>query len=93
MTTARHRRINVTLPPESIEAIDALADARGRSQFVANAVEEAIGRRRLREAIAEMDGALAGVEIPGWETPEAGAAWVRALRDGRDVPVASPSAA
>jgi hypothetical protein len=26
-------------------------------------------------------GALADVDIPGWETPEAAAAWVRALRD------------
>jgi hypothetical protein len=26
-------------------------------------------------------GALADVDIPGWETPEAAAAWVRGLRD------------
>jgi hypothetical protein len=26
-------------------------------------------------------GALADVDIPGWETPEAAAAWVRALGD------------
>lgn len=81
------RRVHVVLPHELIQTIDALVGQRRRSQFIAETVAEELRRRRLRAALAEMDGALADVDIPGWETPEAAAEWVRALRRGDPVPV------
>lgn len=89
----KHRRVHVVMPEDLIEAVDALVGKRRRSQFIAETVAAELRRRRLRAAIAEMDGALADVDIPGWETPEAAAAWVRALRDGAEVPQNSESAA
>jgi metal-responsive CopG/Arc/MetJ family transcriptional regulator len=86
------RRVHVVLPDELIEAIDALVGQRRRSQFIAETVAEELRRRRLHAALDEMAGSLADVDIPGWETREAAAAWVRALRDGDEVPPPSESA-
>ena len=89
----KHRRAHVVMPEDLIQAVDALVGTRRRSQFIAEAVAGELRRRRLRAAIAEMDGALADADIPGWETPESAAAWVRALRDGAEVPRNTESAA
>jgi metal-responsive CopG/Arc/MetJ family transcriptional regulator len=83
---SRHRRVHVVMPESTVEAIDAIAGKRGRSQFITDTVEAELRRRRLSAALAEMDGALADFYIPGWETREAAAEWVRALRDGVPVP-------
>jgi hypothetical protein len=90
---ARLRRVHVVMPSDLVEAVDALVGKRRRSQFIAETVDAELRRRRLDAALAEMDGALADFDIPGWETPEAAAAWVRALRDGVDVGQGSESAA
>ena len=90
-TESRCRRVHVVMPESTVEAIDAIAGKRGRSQFITETVEAELRRRRLRVALAEMDGALADYDIPGWETPESAAAWVRALRDGVEVDPASAS--
>lgn len=84
-----HRRVHVVMPEDTVDAIDAIVGKRRRSQFITETVEAELRRRRLSAALAEMDGALADFDIPGWETPEAAAAWVRALRDGAEV--AQPS--
>lgn len=89
----RGRRVHILMPESTVEAIDAIAGKRGRSQFVTETVEAELRRRRLRAALAEMDGALADVDISGWETRESIAAWVRALRDGEEVASDSESAA
>lgn len=81
-----HRRVHVVMPESTVAAIDVIAGKRGRSQFITETVEAELRRRRLSAALAEMDGALADFDIPGWETPEAAAEWVRALRDGVPVP-------
>lgn len=70
----RHRRVHVVMPDDLVEAVDALVGKRRRGQFIAETVEAELRRRRLRAALAEMDGALADVDIPGWETPEEAAA-------------------
>ena len=88
-----HRRVHVVMPESTVEEIDVIAGKRGRSQFITETVEAELRRRRLRAALAEMDGALADVDIPGWETRESIAAWVRALRDGEEVASDSESAA
>jgi hypothetical protein len=77
------------MPEELVESIDALVGRRHHGQFIAESVAAELRRRRMSEALAEMDGSLAGIDIPGWETPEAAAEWVRALRRGDPVGVDS----
>jgi len=87
----RQRRAHIVMPAELIEAVDAQVGPRGRSQFVQEAVAEKLRRQRILADLDEMAGSLANVDIPGWETPEAAAEWVRALRRGEPVGVtASP---
>jgi hypothetical protein len=77
------------MPNDLVEAIDTLVGKRRRSQFIAEAVAAELRRRRLSAALAEMKGSLADVDIPGWETPESAAEWVRALRRGDPVDVSA----
>ena len=83
---ARRVRVHLTLPEDIVEAVDGLVGTGGRSQFIADAVELELRRRRLSAALEEMNGSLADVVIPGWETRESAAAWVRALRRGEPLP-------
>lgn len=85
-TGTRSRRIHVTMPAELLDAVDALVEPKHRSQFIAETIAAELKRRRLSAALAEMDGALADVDIPGWETRESAAEWVRALRRGERLP-------
>ncbi len=71
-------RTNVTLPEELIVEVDALAGPRGRSRYVAEAVEQRVRRDRLGKAIRETAGAMAGK--PGSMRPEEVVAWVDRLR-------------
>ena len=86
---SRHRRVQVVMPEDLVEAVDALVGKQRRGQFISETVAAEFRRRRLRAAIAEMAGSLADVDIPGWETPEAAAEWVRALRRGDPVGISS----
>jgi hypothetical protein len=76
------RRAHIVIPAELLEKIDAQVGPRKRSKFVREAVEEKLGRQGLRATLAKMEGSLADVDIPGWETRESAAEWVRALRSG-----------
>ncbi len=71
----------VSLDRELIAQIDRMVGEERRDQFVAEAVREQIRRRRI-EAFDAVVGSLAGVDIPGWETPEATIEWVRRQRRG-----------
>jgi metal-responsive CopG/Arc/MetJ family transcriptional regulator len=81
MTTIR---THVVLPKELVESIDRLVGHRHRSEFVAEAVAERLARRRRSMAAEAVAGSLADVDIPGWETSEAAAQWVRDLRRSAD---------
>lgn len=72
-------RTNVTLPPEMIREIDALAGPRGRSAYVAEAVHARLKRDRLRRVLDETYGAAD--ERSSWQDPESAYRWVRALRE------------
>lgn len=73
-------RTHVVLPKELVESVDELVGPRGRSSFLTEAVEEKLARVRLMQTAKEAAGSLADVEIPGWETSETAAEWVRGLR-------------
>lgn len=73
-------RTHILVPEPLIEAIDRLVGSRGRSAFFIKAAERELARRRLVEAAEKAAGVLADRDIPGWETPESAADWVRALR-------------
>ena len=85
------RRAHIVIPAELLEKIDAQVGPRKRSKFVQEAIEEKLRQQRLRASIAEMAGSLADVDIPGWETRESAAEWVRALRRGDAPDVANTS--
>lgn len=82
----KSRRIHVTMPEELLDAVDAFVERKHRSQFIAETIAAELKRRRLSAALDEMSGSLADVDIPGWETPESAAAWVRAQRRGEPLP-------
>ena len=58
-----HRRINITLPEETVKMIDKVTDKGDRSRFIDRAVKhfvEDIGKAKLRKKLKE--GALARAE-------------------------------
>jgi metal-responsive CopG/Arc/MetJ family transcriptional regulator len=76
------RRAHIVIPRDLLDKIDEQVGPRKRSKFVQEAVEEKLQRQRLLASITQMAGSLADVDIPGWESSEAAAEWVRALRRG-----------
>lgn len=88
----RHRWVLIAMPKIHVETVDALVGKPRRSQFIAESIAAELRRRRLSAALAEMGGSLADVDIPGWETSEAAAEWVRALRRGDPVGVSATPA-
>lgn len=78
-TRQRLTRTNVTLPEELLKEVDELAGPRGRSQFVAEAVEAKVKRERLRKALDEARGAWVGTA--SYMTPDEAYRWVRSMRD------------
>jgi len=73
-------RTHIIMPEDLVADVDRLVGPRHRSEFVANAVEEKLSRERLRRAAMKLGGSLADKNIPGWESTESAAEWVRSLR-------------
>lgn len=73
-------RTNLLLPEALVREVDKYAGPRGRSRFVAEALEAKLKRERLREAIRESAGGLTAEDYPYWATSEDVVAWVRARR-------------
>jgi hypothetical protein len=78
------KRAHVVVPEDLLAEVDDLVGPRRRSEFFAEAAREKVARERLRLAAHELAGSLKDEEIPGWETPDATSAWVRALRTESD---------
>ena len=55
-------RTNLTLPAHLLDEVDAVAGPRGRSRYVAEAVQQRLRRDRLGTAIRDTTGILAGGE-------------------------------
>jgi metal-responsive CopG/Arc/MetJ family transcriptional regulator len=73
-------RTNLLLPESLVREVDRFAGPRGRSRFVAEALEAKLKRERLREAIRSTAGVLKAEDYPYWATSEDVVEWVRALR-------------
>ena len=74
-------RTHVVIPAELVHSVDDLVGKRARSRFFAEAVAEKLARSRRATVLRNAAGALADRDIPGWETSEAAAKWVRASRE------------
>ena len=86
MVIEKRRRVHITLPSDVADAIDQFVGSGRRGQFIAEAVEQELWRRRLLVALDEMSGSLADADIPGWDTSESAAEWVRAIRRSEPLP-------
>lgn len=73
-------RTHVVMPKGLVASIDRVVGRRRRSRFIAEAAEEKLIRLRRIAAFHKVAGSLAESDIPGWETSEAAAEWVRASR-------------
>jgi hypothetical protein len=71
-------RTNLMLPEQLVEEVDRRAGARGRSRYVAEAVEARLRRDRLRDVVEATAGAFK--DNPDWKTSEDVVRWVRQLR-------------
>jgi hypothetical protein len=81
MTHSAHgplARTNVTLPASLLAEVDRYAGPRGRSRYVAEAVEQRVRRDALGAAIRETAGAM--VRRPGQMSPDEVARWIDELR-------------
>jgi metal-responsive CopG/Arc/MetJ family transcriptional regulator len=72
-------RTNVTLPTEVIAEIDELAGPRGRSAYVAEAVQARLKRDRMRKILDETYGAASGHSE--WKDADEAYRWARSLRE------------
>ena len=78
-------RVHAFLPKDLVDEIDRNVGARQRSAFLTEAARHELRRQRQLRALDEFAGYLKDVDIPGWETSESAAEWVRQQRRiGRD---------
>lgn len=73
-------RTNLLLPEHLVREIDRYAGRRGRSRYVAEALEARLRRDRLRDAGEATAGTLNAEDYPYWATPEKVVEWVRKSR-------------
>ena len=71
---------NLSLPPDLVAEIDAVAGKRNRSAFVEDAVRRKLRREQLRSAMARTAGVLSLEHYPQWATSEQVVEWVRESR-------------
>jgi predicted transcriptional regulator len=77
-------RTHIVISRDIVDEVDRLVGTRHRSAFVSEAVAEKLARERLRRAARKLGGSLADKDIPGWESTESAAKWVRSLRRESD---------
>ncbi len=73
------KRTHIVLPTALLAEIDGIAGERGRSAFIATAVDEAVRRRRLLAAVQQAKGAWKSNAHP--ELRQGAAAFVKKLRN------------
>ena len=73
-------RTHLVLPRALLTEIDEAVGSRQRSDYVAEALREKLGRDRLGIALRETAGILDLADYPDWSTPEKVSEWVHRLR-------------
>lgn len=73
-------RTNLLLPKALVDEVDRYAGPRGRSRYVAEALEARLRRDRLREAVRSTAGRLRPDDYPYWGSRDRVVEWVRARR-------------
>lgn len=73
-------RTHVLLPRELVDEIDRRVGPRRRSEFIARATRRVLDVEERLTTFDAFVGSLEDMEIPGWETPESAAEWVRQQR-------------
>ena len=74
-------RTHVILPDDLVDEIDTLVGKRKRSEFIADAAEKELKRRRRIAAARQAGGSLRDAETPPeWASHETAAEWVRSIR-------------
>lgn len=74
-------RTHVVLPADLLEELDKVTGSRKRSEFIEAAVREKLDREKRMQTLLAAVGMFADEDIPGWETVESTAAWVREQRE------------
>jgi hypothetical protein len=83
------RRAHVVLPADLLPEIDERVGQRHRSEFIQEAIENELQRRRRVEAFERVVGSIADGENPDWETRETTAEWLTELREEWESPARS----
>jgi metal-responsive CopG/Arc/MetJ family transcriptional regulator len=73
-------RTNLLLPKDLVEEVDRFAGPRGRSRYVAEALQTRLRRDRLKEMIERTAGVWSAEDYPEFATSEMVVEWVRARR-------------
>lgn len=81
MATEATKRINITFPVLLLEDLRRYVPRRRRNQFIVEATEEALKRRRLLKALQESAGAWSDEDHPDLMTVEDVNRYVRRLRE------------
>jgi Arc/MetJ-type ribon-helix-helix transcriptional regulator len=79
--SATRKRTHVVLPADLVAEIDELVGARGRSRFIAEAVEKRVQLERQRRALEIGFGAWKDADHPELQGPGGTEGWVRQMRD------------
>jgi predicted transcriptional regulator len=72
--------VNLSLPEDLVQALDAVAGPRKRSAFAEEALRRAIKREQFRIAGERFAGSLDMEDYPHWRTSEDVVEWVRMMR-------------
>ena len=79
---SENERLNVILPRALVEELRDLVPARKRSQVIAEALAEKLGRLRQTKAVREAAGAWSDEEHPELTSYADYEAWKRSIRGG-----------
>jgi predicted transcriptional regulator len=88
-----YRKITVSLPTALVDRLGEVVPARGRSQFIARAIEEQLLIEEQVMALDETAGAWRDANHADLVTPEAIDQWVRELRSSWERPFAADAEA
>ncbi len=73
-------RTNLMLPKDLVDTVDTVTGPRGRSRYVAKAVERQLRRDHQQAAFESTFGVLPAAAYPDWSTSDDVVAWVRDRR-------------